>query len=220
MMNNRRFQMPLDIKALDDSTGEFTGYGAVFGNRDSYGDVIVKGAFKNFLATNEASKVKLLWQHETDKPIGVYLSLSEDENGLVAKGKLLINEVAQAREAYALLKAGAISGLSIGYSINPDGARMGQDGIYYLSDLKIWEISIVTFPANPLANVDSIKAIENIRDFEKFLRDVGGFSIQKAKAIAAEGFKAVSGQRDVDSHEAAEALLQSIKNLTNTIKGV
>jgi HK97 family phage prohead protease len=193
-MKTKHYVAPLQIKTMDDNGGTFIGYGAVFGNKDSYGDVILKGAFKSHFITNAPASVKMLWQHDSREPIGVYEDIKEDENGLLVKGKLLINDVDRAREAYALLKAGAISGLSIGYSVNNEGSYMGKDGNHYLKDLSLWEISIVTFPANDQANVESVKSvndIDNIRDFEKCLRDVG-FSQQKAKAIAAEGFKAIS----------------------------
>jgi len=161
----------------------------------------------------------MLWQHDSRMPIGVYDSIKEDENGLLVKGRLLINDVEKAREAYALLKAGAISGLSIGYSINQSGSEMGKDGNHYLKDLSLWEISIVTFPANNQANVNGVKTVEidTIRKFEDFLRDVGGFSSSQAKRIAVQGFKAIDeGQRDVDS-QTAEAILASVKKLHQSI---
>lgn len=217
MMTDKKIRsIRLQIKAMDEATGVFEGYGAVFGNVDSYGDIIVPGAFTNYLAENKASDVKLLWQHNSDKPIGVYESIVEDNNGLLVRGRLLVNEVAQAREAYALLKSGAISGLSIGYSIKSGGATMGADGHFYLKDLKLWEISIVTFPANTQATIDSVKSIETIREFETFLRDVGKFSSSQAKRIAAQGFKAIGDQREVD-----DELLDALKKLNQIlIQGV
>ena len=209
-MNTRQtkhYVAPLDIKSLDNE-GTFTGYGAVFGNKDSYGDIIVKGAFQNDLITKDAKSVKLLWQHDSRQPIGVYDEIREDDNGLFVKGRLLINDVEKAKEAYALLKAGAISGLSIGYSINQGGSEM-KDGALYLKALSLWEISIVTFPANDQANVSGVKSVDcqTIRDFEHFLRDVGGFSLSQAKRLAAQGFKAAGvDQRDVDAQEEAELL--------------
>lgn len=208
------------LKKTDDAKGTFEGYGAVFGNVDSQGDIIVKGAFQSYLKNHSPNEVKLLWQHDTASPIGVYESIKEDAEGLYVKGRLLVNDVEKAREAYALLKANAISGLSIGYSINwPNGAKMGQDGNRYLSDLSLWEISVVTFPSNPAANIESIKAneIETVRDLEKFLRDAG-FSQQKAKAIASDGFKAICKQRDVDAEKLNE--IEALKQLTRILKEV
>jgi HK97 family phage prohead protease len=209
----KKIVRPLEIKSLDEK-GLFNGYGSVFGNTDSYRDVVVKGAFKNDLSTKTASKVKLLWQHDSRMPIGVYHSITEKEYGLEVQGQLLVDEVQQAREAYALLKAGAIDGLSIGYTVND--SNIGQDGKNYLTDLKLWEISIVTFPANELAIINDVKSsIETIREFETFLRDVGGFSASNAKLIAARGYKAICDQREVDSDA---DLLEALKELSNKFK--
>lgn len=213
-MEKKRIVRPLEIKALDDSSGVFEGYGAVFGNIDSYGDIITRGAFQNYLAGNKSSDVKLLWQHNSDEPIGVYDDIYEDENGLYVKGRLLINDVEKAKECYALLKAGAISGLSIGYTVNQNGSKIGSDGNRYLSDLKLWEISVVTFPANPEANVDSVKNM-TIKDFERFLRDAG-FSKREALEIASHGFK-FRNQREADDENSE--LLNALQTLTQSIKG-
>lgn len=223
-MNNTKCirETTFDVKKIDDTKGTFEGYGAVFGNIDSHGDIIVKGAFKNYLKAHDPQNVKLLWQHNASEPIGVYESIVEDNDGLYVKGRLLINEVAKAREAYALLKAQAISGLSIGYTINyPNGIKVGADGNRYLSDLTLWEISVVTFPANPEANIESIKSIkdiETIREFERYLRDAGT-SQQKAKIIASECFKALKSQRDAD-REAKDDDVKALLELTQILRGV
>jgi len=215
-MNKHYFTSALELKSLNEK-GEFTGYGSVFGNIDSYGDVVVKGAFRNFLSANSPGSVKLLWQHNPENPIGVYDEIREDDTGLFVKGRLLVDDVQKAREAYALLKNGALSGLSIGYSVNQDGAKYGDDGVRYLKDLKLFEISIVTFPANSSANVNGIKSanqIKTIRDFERLLRDVG-YSQQQAKAIASDGFKAIH-QCDVD--EIDTEILTAVKQLSQILK--
>lgn len=214
-MEKKRIVRPLEIKALDDSSGMFEGYGAVFGNIDSYGDIIVRGAFQNYLSMNKSSNVKLLWQHNSDEPIGVYDDIQEDENGLYVKGRLLINDIEKAKECYALLKAGAISGLSIGYTVNQNGSKFGSDGNRYLSDLKLWEISVVTFPANPEANIESVKNM-SIKDFERFLRDAG-FSRAEALQIASHGFK--SRKRCDTEHDDLTRLLKNINELNQSLKG-
>lgn len=197
----------LEIKSLDEK-GSFEGYGSIFGNKDSYNDIVVKGAFSGYLAKNKPQSVKLLWQHNTTEPIGVYDEIYEDDKGLYVRGRLLIEDIARAREAYALMKAGAIDGLSIGFTIDANGSEFAKGGIRKLTSLSLWEISVVTFPANPKAQVANVKEnimedITNIRDFENFLRDAGGFSKSQAVAIASHGF--VKGlQRDAEVSEEPE----------------
>jgi len=142
--------MAMSIKAVG-SDGTFEGYGSVFGNKDSYGDIVQPGAFKKTL--QERSGVKLLWQHDTREPIGVFEEIYEDDHGLVVKGKLSL-DVQRGREAYSLIKMGAIEGLSIGYSTVKEkfdkGARL-------LTELKLFEVSVVTFPANEISTISSVK---------------------------------------------------------------
>jgi len=219
MQARKKLIREFKIKEMQED-GKFSGYGAVFGNVDSYGDIILPGAFKNHLATNAPEDTKLLWQHNTQKPLGTWEDIKEDDNGLLVKGQLCM-EVQKAREAHALLKCGAISGLSIGYSINSGGSRFGADGFNYLTDLKLWEISIVTFPANPEANVNDVKNMTP-KDFENFLRDAGGFTKSQAKRIIARGFKP-DILRDAESDDETDAdheLLSKLNLLSQTVKGV
>lgn len=190
-INQEHKTIELEIKLMEADEGVFEGYGSIFGNKDSYGDIVEVGAFSDYLSKNKPKNVKLLWQHNPYEPIGVYEEVRQDEKGLYVKGRLLINDVARAREAYALMKNGAITGLSIGFTINKNGSEY-VDNIRYLKSLSLWEISVVTFPANQRAVVsavkDALKQPENIRDFESFLREVGGFSNNQAKYIALHGY--------------------------------
>lgn len=187
--------------------GVFEGYAAVFGNVDSWGDVIEAGAFKKTLSEYAAKGTKpaLLWQHRSDEPLGVWESLVEDKNGLAVKGRLLIDEVGRAKEAHALLKAGALSGLSIGYYAR-DYSMDEKTWVRTLKEIELMEASLVTFPANDQARVSVVKNSppKTIREFEALLRDACGFSAQEAKRIASGGFKA----RDVagPSKEADEII--------------
>lgn len=129
-----------------------SGYASVFGRRDQGGDVVLKGAYAASLAGLAAAgrRVKMLWQHDPAEPIGVWEEVREDEHGLWVKGRLL-TEVTRGREAAALLAAGAIDGLSIGYrtvKADRDGA-----GLRRLAELDLWEVSLVTFPMLPEARV-------------------------------------------------------------------
>jgi hypothetical protein len=194
--------LAFELKDVSPDDGTFTGYGAVFGNVDQGGDVIRQGAFTDSLAAwqQKGKLPKMLWQHNSAQPIGVWTSMQQDTHGLLVQGKFT-KGVQCADEAYALLKDGAIDGLSIGYQ-TVDADYDSDLGIRSLSKLNLMEVSLVTLPMNQLATVTSVKAAEQvrtIREFEDFLRDVGGYSHAAAKSIAAGGFKAIRSEpRDED----------------------
>ena len=121
------------------------GYASRFGLPDQGGDIVAKGAFGASLARLAAKgdKVRMLWQHDPARPIGVWDEIREDEKGLWVKGRLL-PDIAQAREAAALIAAGAIDGLSIGY--RTISAERDGKGRRLLSEVELWEVSLVTFP--------------------------------------------------------------------------
>lgn len=128
------------------------GYASVFGVADQGGDVVEKGAYAASLAAlaRAGRRVKMLWQHDPAQPIGVWDEVREDGKGLFVRGRIL-TEVGRGREAAALLAAGAIDGLSIGYrTISAD--RDGK-GRRRLAELDLWEVSLVTFPMLPEARV-------------------------------------------------------------------
>ncbi|MFN4101418.1 MAG: HK97 family phage prohead protease [Pararhodobacter sp.] len=128
------------------------GYASVFGVRDRGGDVVMPGAYAASLTRLAAAKgrVRMLWQHDQGQPIGVWDEVAEDAHGLRVRGRLL-TDVAKGREAAALMAAGAVDGLSIGYRTVraeklPEGGRR-------LIELELWEVSLVTFPMLPVARV-------------------------------------------------------------------
>ncbi|MEL6645114.1 MAG: HK97 family phage prohead protease [Pseudomonadota bacterium] len=128
------------------------GYASVFGTRDQGGDTVLAGAYARSLkAQAEAGRrIKMLWQHDPAEPIGVWEEVREDARGLFVKGRLL-TDVARGREAAALIEAGAIDGLSIGY--RTVRAEKNDTGQRLLSELELWEVSLVTFPMLPQARV-------------------------------------------------------------------
>ena len=139
------------------------GYASRFGLPDQGGDIVAKGAFGASLARLAAKgdKVRMLWQHDPTKPIGVWDEIREDETGLWVKGRLL-SEVALAREAATLIDAGAIDGLSIGY--RTVRAEKDQKGRRVLTEVELWEVSLVTFPMLPEAKLGR-KDTDDTRDF-------------------------------------------------------
>ncbi len=183
--------VPFDLKKLDTAKeGSFEGYGSIFGNTDAYKDIVAPGAFKKSLKNRMPA---LLWQHRSDMPIGIYPTMKEDDIGLFVQGELN-TDVQQGKEAYSLLKQGALNGLSIGYqALNWDYDE--KTGIRTLNQIDLWEVSLVTFPANAEALVQTVKSLpQTEREFDRFLRDAG-FGTDGAKTITSKGFKAWQEQR-------------------------
>ena len=140
-----------DTVALDDGV-LIEGYASLFGKCDQGGDVVQTGAYAASLAkiSDAGGTVKMLWQHDPAQPIGVWDEVREDAQGLYVKGRILA-DVDKGREAIALIDAGAIDGLSIGYR-TVKAAKDGK-GRRLLSELELWEVSLVTFPMLPDARV-------------------------------------------------------------------
>lgn len=207
-----RLTFQYDIKTVSD-VGAFEGYASTFNDVDKGDDVVLPGAFQKSLQSRSMSKVKMLWNHNTDKPIGKWTDGHEDEKGLFVKGQLF-TQMKDGNDAYVLMKEGQIDSLSIGfrtknYSINASGIRE-------LKEIDLLEISPVTFPMNDKAVITNVKSlvseIKTIRDFEAFLREAG-YSRSEAKAIASRGFKPNETTRD------EEELLAAMKKLTQALTG-
>ena len=206
--------VPLDVKALGED-GTIEGYGSIFGNVDSYGEVVMPGAFEKCLtaAASAGRSIKMLWQHDADRPIGLWTELSEDKRGLRVKGQLLIDVSAQAREAYGLIKAGALEGLSIGYRVLKQGPHPTKPNALALLEIDLKEVSPVTFAANDKARIESVKhllaagQVPTTRQFEELLREAG-FSKSLAAVIAGKAAPHLRGDPDgeVSSAEFARRL--------------
>jgi HK97 family phage prohead protease len=136
--------------------GTFQGYASLFNVPDLGKDVVLPGAFTASLAARGAAGVRMLWQHDPAQPIGVWLSLVQDGRGLFARGRLEL-DVARAREVYALMRDGAVDGLSIGYRAEK-ASRDPRTGFRRIQRVDLWEISIVTFPMLPQARVSAVKS--------------------------------------------------------------
>ncbi len=202
-------------------TMSFSGYGAVFGNVDSYGDVIESGAFSKFLADVKSGTQPwpaMLSQHggwqmsaEDMTPIGVWTDFSEDGHGLKVSGQLA--DTPRGREMYALMKMSprpAIDGMSIGYIAKEWEPRTKpEDPKRKLKRIDLIEVSLVTRPANGKARVEAVKTWTE-RDFERLLTRDAGLSRSEALVVINQGFKSLIAMRDAGSSELAE-LLEAVK---------
>jgi uncharacterized protein len=215
-----------EVKLASDAAEgmKFSGYGAVFGNIDSYGDLIQPGAFADSIAAarKTGNWPAMLSQHggygmtaDDMTPIGIWTEMGEDGVGLKIEGKLA--DTQRGRDAYTLLKMErpALNGLSIGYVAKEWTARSKpEEPRRTLKKIDLYEVSLVTFPANPQARIAQVKsgAGLTVTDAEKALREAG-FSRSEAKAILAKGFKSLGLREAGEGEETAAALSRILATL-------
>lgn len=146
-----RFDAPTDA-------GEFSGYAVIWGERNGHGEIVKRGAFKTSLDQHRAAGTRpvMLWSHDTADIIGVWHEVREDDRGLFVRGQLIMTTT-RGREAYDLLKAGALNGLSIGFRTFK-GGETRQNGTRILTGIDVREISLVGMPSAPNARVTSIRS--------------------------------------------------------------
>lgn len=218
-MEIKYIDRPFEVKAIEQD-GTFEGFGSVFGNVDSYKEVVAPGAFTETLAAWKAlgRLPPVLWQHRSGEPIGPYLEMEEKPVGLWVKGQLLVDDVQKAKEAHALMKAKAVNGLSIGFVTREDSYDR-VTGIRTLKKVDLWEVSVVTFPANPAAQISSVKsaidAVQTLSEAEDFLRDVGRLSKAQATAFISR-IKSMPTARS-DSDQGLDDVLAAIKRNTSIL---
>lgn len=214
MLQTKNSGLALDVKAVGDD-GVIEGYASAFGVVDSYNEVVEPGAFSASLVEGKRKgrSVKMLWQHDSTKPIGVWDDLAEDAKGLYVKGRILKDVSPLAAEAYGLIKAGALDELSIGYRTVQTAPHDDKQGVLKLLKLDLREVSIVTFGAlSRAARITDVKSIldggelPTVRQFEAFLRDEGGFSKALATAIAAKATPHLRGEPEAKADDALEFL--------------
>ncbi len=166
-MNKKHLAFDAEFKAVgDDNSGEFEGYGSVFGVVDSYRDVVVKGAFLESLGSRKMPK--LLLHHSTKMPAGIYTEMREDERGLYVKGKLNLEVQAARTTGVNMLKKIKLYEVSI---------------VTFAANEEATVLAVKSAP-------------DTIRAFEDFLRDAGKYSQSEAKLIASKGFNALQAHRE------------------------
>lgn len=214
-MFKKAFGFSADDVAED---GTFDGYASTtLGEPDSYGDVVMPGAFTKTLARHKAKKSMpmMFFGHNADElPIGDWLEMSEDDKGLRAKGRIALDDPLGAR-VYSALKAGRVRGLSIGYRIPAGGIEPDPEvkGVFRLKEVDLIEVSVVNIPANPDAQVGSVKAARAFhqikaklaagdrlteREFEIFVRETADLSNAQAERAARIHLKGQGEPADAD----------------------
>jgi uncharacterized protein len=200
-----------ELKA-DDETRTVEGFASVFNNEDSYRDIVIPGAFTRTLKEN--GRPAMLWQHDTRQVIGTWDELEETSKGLRVKGTIL--DTTLGNDVYKIVKAKAVTGMSIGYGTKKYEIDE-KKGTRKLLDVDLFEVSLVTFPANDKAQITRVKARrpETIREFEDFLREAG-FSREDATTVALRGYKALPTQGEPDQE--VQITSQKLCELLNQFK--
>jgi HK97 family phage prohead protease len=222
-MDKIDFATELKLLSEDDSkAGTIEGYGSVFNLMDRGGDIMLPGAFKSSISEWRKKKqpVPMLWQHDSSEPIGVWTDLIEDEHGLKLKGELVL-EIPKAQEARALIKSKALSGLSIGYRTK-DAEVDRNTGVRKLKKVELWEVSLVTFPMLPEAQISGVKNSNafDARAVEKSFRD-GGLSRSDAvlaTSIARKLFLRDEGTSETQHREDATDVLLTLRRLRESVR--
>lgn len=156
-MNIKHMACALQVKTLS-GDGVFNGYASVFGAVDHQNEIVAKGAFTRTLANwrQQNRMPAMLWMHDPTQPIGLWQAVREDTNGLMVDGRLALR-TQKGVEAYELLKMGALTGLSIGFRTVASRVDVGRKA-RVLTDVDLFEISLVTFPAQESARVSEVKS--------------------------------------------------------------
>lgn len=217
--------MLIEVKGEDiDEKGFFTGLASTFGGEpDSYGDIIKEGAFTSTLSKGgrNGNGIAMLWQHDARSPIGVWKEVQETSKGLTVRGQIAI-DTTLGSDAYKLLKMGALNGLSIGYNVKEHEIDH-EKNIRILKKVDLWEISLVTFPANIRATITDVKSgIEsatNEKELEWSLRNAG-LSISASKYIVSLCKHKLFQKQEEKKLESLNSILNELKAINKTNRRV
>ncbi len=227
MSMERKF-LTFEFKAAQDGADlTFEGYGSVFDTVDSYNDTIQKGAFKQTLVDwkSKGKLPKMLLQHgggglfssnaDDMVPIGKWEQMKEDKEGLFVAGRLFNVDTDRAKSVTVAMREGELDGLSIGFRTKKWNYDEESD-IRTLTEIELWEVSVVTFPANDPARISVVKAdgtLPTEREFERWLQREVGFSKNQAEIIISKGYRRVLQGGALPSDEACgdQELLSLVK---------
>ena len=217
-IEEKRVSAPFQITEKD---GTFTGYASLFGKVDLGKDRVAAGAFSTSLSKRSKSGIRMLFQHDPAEPIGVWQEIREDERGLFVKGTIT-QESVKGAEVLALIRSGAIDGLSIGFK-TVRSRKDRKTGIRTILEADLWEVSVVTFPMLPQARVMQVKSnttdrhktsrLPSVRDFERWLTQDAGLSRGEARTVIRKGFAHLAGKQDAAPDRAAPQQIDLDKRL-------
>ncbi|MFV8816672.1 HK97 family phage prohead protease [Haliea sp. E17] len=177
--------------------GVFSGYASTWGGPpDAHGDIIERGAFLNAISKHidAGTMPAMLWSHDLKEPVGTWLSIREDDKGLLVEGKLSLGTTRGA-EAYSLMKDGALS-MSIGFVVAPDGTEKRGSTRYITDIFRLAEVSLVAIPANHYAQITEVKNRPvTVQEFKDALRSMG-FSNSESKFVTTNGFREFLAPRE------------------------
>lgn len=207
-----------ELKSLTES-GQVEGLASSFGGVDVYGDTVATGAYAATLAAHKAKGTMpaMLLHHDLARPAGRWDTLTETPSGLVAKGKLAL-DATDGREAYALLKAEAITGLSIGFNSKKAEQKPGGGRIF--REIELYEVSLVSIPADWDARISQVKSFAGPGELEALFRSAGA-SGRKSKAAASAAWRELNGpDAEEDEREALAEILRrwTLPDLTKGLK--
>jgi HK97 family phage prohead protease len=212
----------LELKLAGDKveTGVIEGLASLYLNEpDSYGDLIAKGAYQKTLAQHaqEGTLPVMLWAHDIREPIGRWTEMKETDKGLFVRGQLNL-ETDAGKRAHAHVKAGDVRGLSIGYSIYPDGYTYNTDGTRTLKAIDLKEISIVSIAAQRQAAITAVKSFSSRAELESILRDhLPGRAVKK---LLSGGWSALSDDEGEQPNPDIEELAKRVQRATLALKGL
>lgn len=221
-MNAEAWQRRGERKFVDlvldavDADGVFSGYASLFGKVDLGRDVVERGAFARSIAERGAAGIRMLFQHDPGEPIGSWTEIREDARGLFVRGRLS-KSVRRAREILALMRGGALDGLSIGFR----AVRTRKDaasGVRRILEADLWEISVVTFPMLPGARIDTVKTrrgLAAVPDPGLGALRASGLSGRAAGAVIDKAFASL--QRARQAARAQKALAARLRAATRMI---
>lgn len=217
-----RLTVPFEIKEMseDEDFFFFEGLASTFGNIDLVDDIVLPGAFKDSLGKMTP---KVLWQHDTWQPIGMPENIGEMEDGLFIKAKLPKADTFVSGRVMPQVKVGSISSMSIGFNVEDFEIT---DGVRILKKVKLFEVSLVTFPANPKAivtnfksdrkiTIEDVEKLETREEYNTFLKDSGIYSRQAREFLAArfdpKQSKSDQGQSNSELTDAMTAFTKKLK---------